>query len=710
MLVLVTAPDPATRAAAAAQTIAGVRAIAPSLTERERGAGWGPHGLRLWGGAEPRGIERVETDEDEVRAFIRAHRHLFIPTAELEAAHDALAKQLAAAKLRANPLFVDLDDAPPQPARRARRAAREAARRRGQARAPGARQRRRPHAGDRDPHHVPRDRRRPRPRADGRSSTRSPAASAPRIPAVTLGFAGGPAVTIAEHGALGRGIVLSTADHLRARRARAVRAPAQRARCCAARRSTSSSRPSSRSASRRSPSATSTPRPRSSARSSRATASTTASCWSRATSRSAVTPAPEAMAAAIAGTLLPTLVASLGAAIAYGALAATQFRGFADFALIGGVGMLVCWIALVRAAARARSCSSRTHRAARRRGCSAALVVRVFGFRRPVLACALAGAVTLARAAVSWRYLAGRSVRVRHDAAALAGARRRSRRAAGCELSDEHVRPRPRRARGPDLRRGRPRRAGAGGRRRARAASAREPIVGPVRRSSTSCRADQPRSSRCSPSIRAQIDEVGRRARRATRAPSCSRCARPTTSPRSRRATCRPRSPRKLTERDGRDRPLISRSSPGADVRRARRPRPDRVRRRGAPLELPNGETVTTAGASRAVRRRARRRSRRTARSSPRSPRSALVAMVLLVVGRTRRAVAVLVATARRQHRDDRGVRARRPQDQLPRLRRAADHARPRHRLRDQHRGPRGRTPTRSSRCARRAAPCSCAR
>jgi predicted exporter len=53
---------------------------------------------------------------------------------------------------------------------------------------------------------------------------------------------------------------------------------------------------------------------------------------------------PEALARAIATTLRPTLVAALGASIAYGALAATRFRGFADFAIIGGLGMLVCWI------------------------------------------------------------------------------------------------------------------------------------------------------------------------------------------------------------------------------------------------------------------------------------------------------------------------------------------------------------------------------
>src|SRR5262249_18303504 len=55
--------------------------------------------------------------------------------------------------------------------------------------------------------------------------------------------------------------------------------------------------------------------------------------------------APTALSRAIAGTLRPTLVASLGAAIAYAALGATRFRGFADFAWIGGIGMIVCWVA-----------------------------------------------------------------------------------------------------------------------------------------------------------------------------------------------------------------------------------------------------------------------------------------------------------------------------------------------------------------------------
>src|ERR1044072_8200619 len=53
----------------------------------------------------------------------------------------------------------------------------------------------------------------------------------------------------------------------------------------------------------------------------------------------------EALAVAIAATLKPTAVAALGASIAYGSLAATSFKGFADFAIIGAIGMMLCWVA-----------------------------------------------------------------------------------------------------------------------------------------------------------------------------------------------------------------------------------------------------------------------------------------------------------------------------------------------------------------------------
>ena len=113
-----------------------------------------------------------------------------------------------------------------------------------------------------------------------------------------------------------------------------------------------------------------------------------------------------ALALAIRGTLLPTLVASLGAAIAYGALGATRFRGFAEFALIGGVGMIVCWISsfvllpalIVRFAATGMRAPSPLF---------GRIVATLFGFRRPAAVAAVAGALTLGAGVVSWRYLTG---------------------------------------------------------------------------------------------------------------------------------------------------------------------------------------------------------------------------------------------------------------------------------------------------------------
>ena len=51
----------------------------------------------------------------------------------------------------------------------------------------------------------------------------------------------------------------------------------------------------------------------------------------------------EALAIALATTAKPTLTAALAAAIAYGSLALTKFRGFQQFGEVGGLGMILCW-------------------------------------------------------------------------------------------------------------------------------------------------------------------------------------------------------------------------------------------------------------------------------------------------------------------------------------------------------------------------------
>ncbi len=52
-----------------------------------------------------------------------------------------------------------------------------------------------------------------------------------------------------------------------------------------------------------------------------------------------------ALEQAMAGTLLATGTAMAAASIAYGSLLATSFRGFSQFGLVGGAGMLLVWIA-----------------------------------------------------------------------------------------------------------------------------------------------------------------------------------------------------------------------------------------------------------------------------------------------------------------------------------------------------------------------------
>jgi predicted RND superfamily exporter protein len=51
----------------------------------------------------------------------------------------------------------------------------------------------------------------------------------------------------------------------------------------------------------------------------------------------------DALARALANTAAGTLAAALTAAVAYASLMITVFRGFRDFGVIGGVGILLCW-------------------------------------------------------------------------------------------------------------------------------------------------------------------------------------------------------------------------------------------------------------------------------------------------------------------------------------------------------------------------------
>jgi predicted RND superfamily exporter protein len=56
-------------------------------------------------------------------------------------------------------------------------------------------------------------------------------------------------------------------------------------------------------------------------------------------------PVEESLAISLSGTRVGTLSASLAAAAAYGSLVVMDFRGFRQFGVIGGLGMVLCWTA-----------------------------------------------------------------------------------------------------------------------------------------------------------------------------------------------------------------------------------------------------------------------------------------------------------------------------------------------------------------------------
>ncbi len=387
VLTIIEAPTPQVRAAAVASFVEGARALPPTL------------------------VESVEFDDAELRDFLRPRKYLFVPYADLVRARDVLAQTIDQAKLRSNPLFIDLDDEPDPQAAAAERAQLDELR-------------------DKQRDADQRLAISANVSADGltalvlvRAPFRSTAAGQgerllerlavvrSQVTAahggVRIGFTGGIVTSVAEHEAILDGMVVSslitmvlvslvlllyfrsatllfllvgtlgiattlsfgaaalTVGHLNAATAFLGAIIAGNginygilliARYLHERRQH---------------------------------------------------PIEEALGIAIEATLRPTAVACLGAAIAYGSLAATSFKGFADFALIGAIGMFVCWTAaylllpavLLRFGGTARIVNKDTAIA---RG-----IVRYLGFKHSGRVCVIAAGLTVVATVIVARYIAG---------------------------------------------------------------------------------------------------------------------------------------------------------------------------------------------------------------------------------------------------------------------------------------------------------------
>ncbi len=383
VLVVLQAPTPELRAIAAREMATGLRAISSDL------------------------VEHVDEDDTDLREFLRAHRHLFVPTEDLEHAKDALERRVRAAKLAANPLYVDLDSASAADEQSDRRELDELRARRREAEAKLA-----------QPQNVS---------ADGKTEmlqvrTGFMSTDAERGAAllaamdrvreqvvaahpVAIGFTGGVVSTLGEHRAISKGIVLSTVITgvlvalLLALDFRSATLLAMLVGTIAV-----------------------------------ATAAAFGAAVFTVGHLNAATAflgaiiagnginygilmiaryleerqrrsIEDALAEAIRATLKPTLVASLGAAIAYGSLAATSFKGFADFAVIGAVGMLLCWIASFALLPALMLRYGRESRAQSGDQTIGGALVRLLGFRRSRIVLATACMVGLVGGVIVVRYI-----------------------------------------------------------------------------------------------------------------------------------------------------------------------------------------------------------------------------------------------------------------------------------------------------------------
>ncbi len=385
VLVLVRAKTPEARAAATQQMIDGLAATKSPL------------------------IARVSGDELEIRTFLQQKRHLFVPVDELTAARDALREKIDRAKLDANPLFIDLEDEDPKQTEEESKKLEELRTKRRDAEAQLAR-----------PTNVS---------ADGLiakieigttfRSTDAKSAEAllelangvraqvqARVPGVDIGFTGGPVTALSEHHAITKGIVLSslvTAALVALVLALFFRSATLLVLLVGTIAIATAA--------------------------SFGAAALTVGHLNAATAFLGAIIAgnginygilliaryleerrrhgvDDALAHAIVGTLRPTAVASLGAAIAYGSLAATSFKGFADFAVIGAIGMMLCWVATYTLLPAVMLLFGRDTKIFLGNPFIGSALVRLLGFRRSRIVIGMSALLFTAAIVITVRYVA----------------------------------------------------------------------------------------------------------------------------------------------------------------------------------------------------------------------------------------------------------------------------------------------------------------
>jgi predicted RND superfamily exporter protein len=384
VLVVIQAPSSEERAKAAAEIAAGIRKLPREL------------------------VEQVEDDDAEIRAFLRTHRHMLAPYDDLVRARSALERRIKAAKLEKHPLFIDLDDHAAEDAADKKQLEDLRAKRR-QAEARLDRSTNLSTDGQTamlqvDTAFRATDAGRGRTLLDALEAVRDRVNAA--HPGVRVGFTGGIITALAEHDAISRGMVLSSivttvlvalvlALYFRSATSLVLLIVTIGVATAA----------------------------------SFGAAALTVGHLNAATAFLGAIIAGNgvnygilliaryleerrrkdvdaAMASAIVGTLRPTAVASLGAAIAYGSLAATSFKGFADFAVIGAIGMMLCWVASFLLLPALMLRWGRMTRIYSGDPVVGGALVRLVGFRRSGVVCAVAAVIGLASAVIVGRYVA----------------------------------------------------------------------------------------------------------------------------------------------------------------------------------------------------------------------------------------------------------------------------------------------------------------